>query len=184
VPSRTQTPTCKDWQCLASLQMRRLQWRIHLRVRMCMCVSGGSEHRRKSAHVHGCRCEDKRTAVPGRCSVCHHDLSPPATGHCISRAPLLPPHTCIFVWGSPPHPSAGVRAAVAAGLAVVGIASGHSPETLRAAGCCLVLPDFHGLVSLALEQSEESPAAVISLCGKAFGGSGTPVVLAADARSK
>ncbi|GHP12553.1 hypothetical protein PPROV_001128100 [Pycnococcus provasolii] len=42
----------------------------------------------------------------------------------------------------------GIRAAVAAGLYVVGLTTGHSEETLRAAGAHAVASDYHDLMSL------------------------------------
>lgn len=45
--------------------------------------------------------------------------------------------------------STGVRAGVAAGVQVVGVASGQSEETLMAAGASVVVKDFQDLIDKA-----------------------------------
>ncbi|KIZ05035.1 hypothetical protein MNEG_2922 [Monoraphidium neglectum] len=57
---------------------------------------------------------------------------------------------------------AGLRAAVAAGVAAVGITTGQPRDVLLAAGACLLVDDFHQLLQVALADasSKEEGAAV------------------------
>lgn len=55
----------------------------------------------------------------------------------LPRPPALPPQAIAFE-DSP----SGVKSAVAAGLLTIGVATGHAPATLTAAGAALVIADY------------------------------------------
>jgi hypothetical protein len=61
---------------------------------------------------------------------------------------FLVPHHCMAccVW------FAGVRAACAAGVPVIGITSGQAESVLWDAGCSMLIEDFAQLLQLALQQ--------------------------------
>ncbi|KAI8463822.1 MAG: HAD-like domain-containing protein [Monoraphidium minutum] len=67
------------------------------------------------------------------------------------------PHEALVVEDSP----AGLRAAVAAGVPAVGITTGQPRDVLVAAGACLLVDDFTGLLGVALQHAsgDESDAA-------------------------
>jgi len=75
----------------------------------------------------------------------------PAPDIFLRAASLLavPPEQCVVVEDAP----AGVQAAIAAGMRVVGLATNHAADELREHGARLVLPDLASLTLAALQSA-------------------------------